>query len=587
MPVELDRLRVLVVCCLALAGCESAPIVADAGRGDAGPRDSGPPDAGDPPLVPDQVCPGSEGCMDGTPGTLRVGAARQEITPDPSAAEQLTVDVDGNGEWNPEDGDVFDDRDGDGVFDAVWMAGFGTGRAATGVSDPQYATAVVLENGETSIAFVSIDCVGYFVTEMDRVRALVSGLAIDYVVVSATHVHEARDTVGIWGATLADSGYDEAYMTLVAERAAAAVREAHAALTAAHVEYSSFFLRDVDDPLRWVGDNRDPFVMDDELRMMRFVRADGDATLATMINYAAHPEYGGSRNTLLSSDYVHWLRDGIERGADGPTPADRREGVGGITLFVNGALGVQIGPNRVHIERWDGTPVSDDSLAASQVVGEQLAWHALGALTGGGVISEETAALAFRRARFLVKIENTRYHIAFQQGLFRREVVNYDPTRPIRAGMNIPDTETEIALIDVGLATMLSIPGELDPVLFVGGYDGAFTPEGTAVVDTTRENPPDLAMAPEGPYLRDLLAARRGFTVAEDGVRVEGGQVWLLGLTNDFLGYFLPSFDYELDRGLPYIGEAPGAHYEETNSIGPLGWPRVEGKIHELISWTP
>ena len=44
---------------------------------------------------------------------------------------------------------------------------------------------------------------------------------------------------------------------------------------------------------------------------------------------------------------------------------------------------------------------------------------------------------------------------------------------------------------------------------------------------------------------------------------------WIIGLGNDELGYIIPNYDFELDLLLPYINEADGDHYEETNSIGP------------------
>ncbi len=136
----------------------------------------------------------------------------------------------------------------------------------------------------------------------------------------------------------------------------------------------------------------------------------------------------------------------------------------------------------------------------------------------------------------------------------------------------MPEVLSEIAVVDVGRATMMSVPGELDPALFVGGYDGSYAPDGVPVVDETQENPPDLSMAPGPPYLRDLA-------------RADAEQVWVLGLTDDFLGYYIPSFDYELGTGLPYIAEAPGHHYEETNSIGVDGWPRLHAKMVDLLGW--
>jgi hypothetical protein len=133
---------------------------------------------------------------------------------------------------------------------------------------------------------------------------------------------------------------------------------------------------------------------------------------------------------------------------------------------------------------------------------------------------------------------------------------------------------TQIAVLDVGRATMITLPGELDPALFVGGYDGSYAPEGWPVVDETRTNPPDLSLAPGPPYLRDLA-------------RADADYVWLLGLTNDEIGYLIPSFDYELHPDMPYLEEAEGDHYEETNSLGPSTWPFLEAHVHALLAWTP
>jgi hypothetical protein len=108
----------------------------------------------------------------------------------------------------------------------------------------------------------------------------------------------------------------------------------------------------------------------------------------------------------------------------------------------------------------------------------------------------------------------------------------------------------------------------------VGGYDGAFTPPGVDIIDPTNSNPPDLTAAPEAPYLRDIARASR------PGVEY----VFALGLTNDFLGYLIPAFDYKLDPDSPYFAEAEGDHYEETNSIGPSGWPAIEENIKSLLA---
>lgn len=561
-----------------------------------GGRDVG-PDAGDPPLVPDHICPGDADCAPGGDMHLFAGAARIEITPDLADYETFT-DANGNHEYDPINGDTFVDTNGNGVLDAVWMAGFGTGRAATSIDDPQWVRTIVLRYGNTTIAWVAVDCVGYFINEVDMIRAaLPASLGVDFVNVSATHVHEAQDTIGMWGREFLTSGYDEAYMARIREAAVQSITEAVGGLEMANLSYGGVFLRSVDtvgdgsgvnDVLRYVGDNRDPNVFDDQIRLMRFVAADGTGTttgsdtIATLINYAGHPEYAGSNNVALSSDYPNWIRTSVENGVDGPTIGgvlQHRDGVGGIAVFVNGAVGVQIGPNHVHIRSWAGVAIDRGALIASQTVGEQLGWHILGGLRSGEMtmLDGSLVPLGLRSARFYVPIQNHGYHAMFRSHVFHRDVYHYDPNRTIdtRRMINVPDVETEISVLDVGPAQMITIPGELDPLLFTGiTGERAYTPPGLPVVDETGVNPPDLSQ-PMDPSLLSLARAD-----ARDA-----DQVWILGLTNDFLGYMVPPFDFETDPSMTYLSEAPGHHYEETNSIGVAGWPRIYYKMQQLLAY--
>ncbi len=577
-----SRLALLCSLASALAGCGDdgapAPLPDAVSPGDAGRQDAGPVDAG--PFMPDLVCPGAPGCMPGGSAELQVGAAMADITPviDASTEIQL-VDTNGNGEFNPEDGDTFRDVDGDGVFDGIWIAGFGSPRSANGVENPQWARAVALRRADTTLVLVSLDAVGYFYDEILAVRDMLPASAgIDFLTVGATHSHEARDTMGQWGPSLAETGTDEAYMARIRAQIVRAAVDAVAALAPAHVQYASTSLRDQPGGmLHWVGDNRDPFIVDDEMRLLRFTRADDARTIATVVNFGAHAEYSGDSNQKLSSDWPHWLRDGIENGALGPDGA-MEPGVGGIALLFQSAIGMQIGPNHYHPAAWDGTVLPRESTETARTVGQQLAWIVLRALgPTGGSTTEDTADLAVRSKRFLVDVENVAFHIGILFRVFYpRATFNWDEERTIVPGVNEPDLQTEVAIIDVGKVQMIAVPGELDPSLFLGGYDGSYTPPGLPVVDTSgaNPNPPDLTRAPAAPYLRDLA-------------RPDAESVWLCGLTGDEIGYFVPEFDYQLDARMPYIDEAPGDHYEETNSIGVHGWPRVRENLEELLRWHP
>src|SRR5204863_460027 len=116
---------------------------------------------------------------------------------------------------------------------------------------------------------------------------------------------------------------------------------------------------------------------------------------------------------------------------------------------------------------------------------------------------------------------------------------------------------------------ILTNPGELAPELFLGGYDGRYA--GTyPLLDKTQENAPQLDQAPAGPYLIDLMDGERAHRM-------------IFGLTGDFVGYILPRFNFVVDADVPYLKEAKGDHYEETNSLGPLADPQIAGTLRQLV----
>jgi hypothetical protein len=555
------------------------------------------PDAGTPPVdmggrrdfgaiidepVPLSYCPGGPDCPAAGDDVLYAGAGKVDITADLTNADYQTVDVNGNGSFDPRDGDQFFDKDGDGSFEGVWIAGYGSPRAASGVLNPQWARAIAVRSNGTTLVLVSLDVVGYMQDDINTARGYARELGVDFdhLLVSSTHTHEGPDTIGQWGPSPGVTGRDDAYNERINRAIASAAKQAVDALAPAHIEYASFRARDMDPAgiNRFVGDNRDPNIIDDEVRILRFTEAaDETATLATLVNFAAHAEYTGSENQLLSSDYPHFFREGVENGVPAPTPGEvDQPGLGGICVFFQGALGVQIGPGRTDPRDFDGTTVLDShSARTAEVLGTRLAQHTLEALSGASAVTDSTAALGYRNYRFKVKIENTLFQLGNQLGVFTRTLYGYNPGRA--AGpTNIPWLETEIAVLDIGRARILTAPGELDPMLFVGGKDGSYTPAGLPVVDTTRENPPNLALAPDSGYLRERAQTSR--PTAE--------YVFLFGLSEDFFGYLVPEFDYQLSTS-PYITEAPGSHYEEQNSLGPSAWPRIEEKLRALIAWVP
>ena len=85
------------------------------------------------------------------------------------------------------------------------------------------------------------------------------------------------------------------------------------------------------------------------------------APLATLVNFASHPESLGSNNTLISSDFPHYARRRIE------------ENGGGTAIWVSSDLGVLQGPLRLDVEDPDtGMPAPRRTFRWAEVHGEQL-----------------------------------------------------------------------------------------------------------------------------------------------------------------------------------------------------------------------
>jgi hypothetical protein len=496
---------------------------------------------------------GAGGAGGGAPSMLLVGVGKQSITP--TIVESEWQDTNNDGYYDPQN-ETFTDTNGNNVFDATWMAGFGTGRPATGVNDDLEVRAIAFKRGDTTVVLCILDAVGYFIDEMDMIRAdpKVMALGVDHVLIGSTHVHEGVDTIGLWGPQDGVSGYNDVYQKLTRDRAAQAIEDAVMSLKPARMRVAQVQTVNPQtmSTIEYVNDVRDPIIYDPTLTIAQFQDdADPTKTIASLVNWSSHPEYAGSGNHMLSADYVHWLRDTIEQGS----AAKNVPGIGGTTVFVQGALGGQVGPGGgVGPIGPDGMPIKQYGLPRAEAAGTNVALLALGALANNGEDAADTG-IVYREKEIFAQVDNLGYHLLAGIGVFNRTFVMYDPTIPIGPG-NIPFARSQVSYLQVGPMAMITAPGELHPELWVGGYDGSYS-YGNNMINET-ENTPDLTMAPAGPYLRELMLQNPGVKYPFVG-----------GLVQDFLGYIVPSFNFVLDAQNPYFVEAAGDHYEETNSIGP------------------
>lgn len=542
---------------------------------------------------PDSWCPnGPQGACDEQPGApLLAGAAVVSIVPN---CWESWIDDDMDHVYKKGDDTLLDcgcDRlcpgddgyiapdagEGDGALQPLWMAGFGHNRAANGVrgeesgmvgdGDGIWARAIALRQGDTTLAIVAIDTVGYFNNDVEMVceKLIENGVDdVDYLIVHATHTHEGPDTMGLWGKELFESGYLPDYRAQLHEQLADAVASAIkdlrevASMKVGEVDVSTYHENGTANLIR---DSRDPWVADEMISAMHLRDKDG-MPIATVINYGCHPETLADDNTLVTSDFVHALRRTVEIGSEWEIAPDR-PGLGGPAIYLNGAVGGMMTTLGVQVWNPDGDMHQQASFEKADSVGQMLGEMALDAIEEGDEIM--APRLRFASKRYRAPVVNTNFKLMFQQGILEREVFNADTPGK-------EEIETEMALVELGPLQMLTVPGELLPELAIGGYDGShINSPMVPIVKPDNENPPNLDAAPKGPYIKD---------------RMGGMYRWIIGLGNDELGYIIPEYDFQLAETMPWINEAPGTHYEETNSLGPKQAWLVDGYADLLIEWS-
>lgn len=435
--------------------------------------------------------------------------------------------------------------------ETVWMAGFGaTGRKPLGIHDPLYARVLVLREGKTTVAVVGLDLLGFY---REDVLDLRKQAGLDDVFVASLHTHSGPDTLGLWGRFPGVSGVDPRYHARLKAKVAEALKLLQQQLrpvtaAAGHGEL---------DPRGLCRDSRDPQVIDPDLNVLRLTGKDGKA-VATVVNWSCHPEVLGREGRLITADYP------------GPLCARIEEKTGGACVFLNGMIGGLMTPD-----------VKAENFYEAQRVGAAVADAALALKTAAA----PARPLAFHSTVVRVPVENSRYRLVLPALTFGHVLYAADgrvlsrwgarrlALRHLLFGLTektAPSVETEVSVLDVGPARFLGMPCEVFPELAVGGYDGKYS-YGRPVLTPRGPNPPDLAKAPKGPYLRDLVKARAPF---------------LVGLANDELGYLIPEYDFKVRPSKLMLPRYPG-HYEETNSIGPSATRLLTGAAAVLLKENP
>lgn len=283
--------------------------------------------------------------------------------------------------------------------------------------------ALVLEQDGTRVAIVSADFLGFPAVLGNRVRAAVSEVPPRNILIGATHTHSGPDCYGFpdgKGGTAADPKYLESVCIRMAE----ALKQAVSNLAPVRVKIATGEAKGKIAYNYYAEQLYDP-----RCHVIQLVNESGP--VATLVNYAIHPEVIGSEAGICSPDLIGPLYDRIT--AKG----------GGAGIFMNSAQGGMITadnrrPGGGEARTWD----------ECIRIGELLADEALRIVQSA---PEQTSPKLFCAARSLTLPVDSP-----QMRILMKEI-------PAVTGVSEGKITTQMNLINLGNAQILTIPGEALP----------------------------------------------------------------------------------------------------------------------------
>jgi hypothetical protein len=302
----------------------------------------------------------------------------------------------------------------------VYLAGFGNNRRAESIHDDLYARALALQDGEKTIVLVALDLIGFFRPDMQDVLRRVQPPEIE-IVIASTHTHHGPDTMGLWGSDQKTRGVDADYLADIKIKIADVILASLSDPQPASVKWTSVHVPGLS------ANFRNPEIMDDELTLLQFVEQDGILPYATLFNFPCHPEVLWTENPNITSDYVGYLRDEVEKRTGAPC------------IFFAGALGGMLSPD-----------VKNHSFEEAEFMGRKLAEDGLKAIAA---VSSQQSAISFEKKEVKAKLTNILYKLAFGRKLL--------PDVRDKKGY----ITSEVNLIKIGGLWLATVPGEMLPKL--------------------------------------------------------------------------------------------------------------------------
>ena len=308
----------------------------------------------------------------------------------------------------------------------VYLAGFGNNRRAETIHDDLYARALAIQDEKKTLVLVALDLIGFFRSDVQDVlrRVQTSEFLKNSevsVVIASTHTHHGPDTMGLWGPDDKTCGVDMEYMSALKQKIVDTILASFSTLQPASVKWTSVHVPGL------AKNARNPEIVDDELTLAQFVGRDGIPPYVTLFNFPCHPEVLWEHNPNITSDYVGYLRDEVEKQTGAPC------------IFFAGALGGMMTPD-----------VKDHSFPEAEYMGKKLAEEGLALLSK---VESQTSNVSIEKKEIKAKLTNILYKLAFGRKLL-------PDVRDKQGYVN-----SEVNLIKLGDLWLATVPGEMLPKL--------------------------------------------------------------------------------------------------------------------------
>lgn len=201
-------------------------------------------------------------------------------------------------------------------------------RKFTTVHDNLYAKAVIISKGNSSVAIVTLDCIGLLYSDVQKIRSKAAKLCdipSDRIIISSTHTHAGSNVVGIWGKDFSESDVYSINLNFLINTTAKQIQKAFLKRKIGQAYTAETIFGE-----SWVQNICNEKI-DRSVTILHFKDLN-QKTIATLSNFACHPTFLDAVESEVSSDYIHGNYETLKKTS------------GGESLFLQGAIGGWVQP---------------------------------------------------------------------------------------------------------------------------------------------------------------------------------------------------------------------------------------------------